>query len=65
MPNQHTIRLTGSRARTRKLVTLNDQERYTIERGAALLGEAPAETLRAGGMERAARAIARALVGGP
>lgn len=58
MPNQHTIKNTGSVAREAPTpVRLSTDERSEIERGAAQLGETVSETLRAGGLARARQAL--------
>jgi len=60
VPNQHTVKLTGSVARMPPTpVRLSADERAEIERGAAAVGETVSETLRAGGLSRARRALAR------
>ncbi len=56
MANQYTVKRDGRRARGSVTVKLSTEERALIEQGAATLQETRSETLRHGGLHRAAAA---------
>lgn len=60
MPNQHDLKAAGLAAREAPTpVRLSAAERTELEQGAAALGETISATLRAGGLARARKALAK------